>query len=100
MAMEHETQAVEAGSASALRTGGVCKEISEIAQRSAELAHAIAQASVDQSAGMEEVSAVIKEFSGEAASTQRVVQDAQHTVEEMAKLAKGLTAAVGRFKLA
>ena len=42
VAMEHETQAVEAGSASALRTGDVFKEISAIAQRSAELAQTIA----------------------------------------------------------
>ena len=42
VAMEHETQAVEAGSASALRTGDVFKEISTIAQRSAELAQTIA----------------------------------------------------------
>ena len=38
VAMEQETQAVEAGSASALRTGEVFKEISDIAQRSSELA--------------------------------------------------------------
>lgn len=100
IAMEHETQAVEAGSASALRTGDVFKEISVIAQRSAELAQIIAQASVQQSSATEEVATVIKDFSGGAVSTQKAAQETQHTVEEMAKLAEGLTAAVRQFKLA
>ena len=48
VAMEQETQAVEAGSASALRTGDVFKEISDIAKRSSELAQNIASAATEQ----------------------------------------------------
>ena len=47
VAMEQETQAVEAGSASALRTGEVFNEISGIAQRSAELAQTIASSAAN-----------------------------------------------------
>jgi twitching motility protein PilJ len=64
VAMEHETQAVEAGSASALRTGEVFKEISGIAQRSSELAQTIASAAASQTASTDQVGRSIKEFAG------------------------------------
>ena len=99
VAMEQETQAVEAGSASALRTGEVFNEISGIAQRSSELAQTIASAAVTQTASTDQVGRSIKDFSGGAAATQKVTDSARVTVEDMAKLAEGLTSSVAQFKL-
>lgn len=100
VAMEHETQAVEAGSASALRTGDVFKEISTIAQRSAELAQSIAAAAADQTVSTDHVGRSIKDFTGGAMATQKATDSARATVEDMVKLAEGLTASVSQFKLA
>ncbi|MGH8760942.1 MAG: methyl-accepting chemotaxis protein, partial [Burkholderiales bacterium] len=100
VAMEQETQAVEAGSASALRTGEVFNEISGIAQRSSELAQTIASAAVSQSVSTDQVGRSIKDFAGGAITTQRATDSARVTVEDMAKLAEGLTVSVAKFKLA
>ncbi|MEO6307428.1 MAG: methyl-accepting chemotaxis protein [Nitrospiraceae bacterium] len=100
VAMEQETQAVEAGSASALRTGEVFKEISGIAQRSSELAQTIASAAVSQTASTDQVGRSIKEFTGGTLETQKTTDSARVTVEDMAKLAEGLTTSVAQFKLA
>ncbi|MEQ1626996.1 MAG: methyl-accepting chemotaxis protein [Nitrospira sp.] len=99
VAMEHETQAVEAGSASALRTGDVFKEISTIAQRSSELAQSIASSAVEQTASTDRVGRSIKDFTGGAVATQKATDSARVTVEDMAKLAETLTASVSQFKL-
>ena len=100
VAMEQETQAVEAGSASALRTGEVFNEISKIAQRSSELAQTIASAAVNQTASTDQVGRAIKDFAGGALATQKATDSARMTVEDMAKLAQGLTTSVAQFKLA
>jgi twitching motility protein PilJ len=100
VAMEQETHAVEAGSASALRTGDVFKEISQIAERSAELAQLIANSAVEQAGSTETVGRSIKDFTSGAVATQKATDSARATVEEMAKLAEGLTASVAQFKLA
>ncbi len=100
IAMEHETQAVEAGSASALRTGDVFREISDIAKRSAELAQEIARASLEETTATESVGTSIKDFSHGALTTQRAADQTRLTVEELAKLAEGLTSSVSQFKLA
>jgi twitching motility protein PilJ len=100
VAMEQETHAVEAGSASALRTGEVFNEISGIAQRSSELAQTIASAAVSQTASTDQVGRSIKEFAGGAMTTQKATDSARVTVEDMAKLAEGLTVSVAQFKLA
>ena len=100
VAMEQETQAVEAGSASALRTGEVFNEISGIAQRSSELAQSIASAAANQTASTDQVGRSIKDFAGGAISTQKATDSARVTVEDMAKLAEGLTSSVAQFKLA
>ena len=99
VAMEQETQAVEAGSASALRTGEVFNEISGIAQRSAELAQTIASSAATQTASTDQVGRSIKDFTGGAVATQKATDAARLTVEDMAKLADGLTASVAQFKL-
>jgi len=99
VAMEHETQAVEAGSSSALRTGDVFKEISTIAQRSSELAQSIASSAVEQTASTDKVGRSIKDFTGGAVATQKATDSARITVEDMAKLAESLTASVSQFKL-
>ncbi len=99
VAMEHETQAVEAGSASALRTGDVFKEISTIAQRSSELAQSIASSAVEQTASTDKVGRSIKDYTGGAVATQKATDSARITVEDMAKLAETLTASVSQFKL-
>lgn len=100
VAMEQETQAVEAGSASALRTGEVFNEISGIAQRSAELAQSIAHSAATQTTSTDQVGRSIKDFTGGAVATQRATDAARMTVEDMAKLADSLTASVAQFKLA
>lgn len=100
VAMEHETQAVEAGSASALRTGDVFKEISAIAQRSAELAQSIAAAAADQTVSTDQVGRSIKDFTGGAVATQKATDSTRATVEDMVTLAEGLTSSVSQFKLA
>jgi twitching motility protein PilJ len=100
VAMEQETQAVEAGSASALRTGEVFNEISEIAKRSAELAQTIASSAASQTASTDQVGRSIKDFTGGAVATQKATDAARLTVEDMAKLADGLTSSVAQFKLA
>jgi twitching motility protein PilJ len=99
-AMEHQTQAVEAGSASALQTGEVFNEISGIAQRSSELAQTIASAAVNQTASTDQVGRSIKDFAGGAVETQKATDSTRMTVEDMAKLAEGLTSSVAQFKLA
>ena len=100
VAMEHETQAVEAGSASALKTGDVFSEISTIAQRSSELAQNIANAAADQTASTDKVGRAIKEFTGGAVATQKATDSTRLTIEDMAKLAEGLTSSVAQFKIA
>jgi twitching motility protein PilJ len=100
IAMEQETQAVEAGSASALRTGDVFKEISDISQRSAELALTIARSSVQEAEATEGVSRTIQGFAHGAAFTQRSAEQTRATIEELASLSERLTASVSQFKLA
>jgi twitching motility protein PilJ len=100
VAMEHETQTVEAGAASALRTGDVFKEISTIAQRSAALAQSIAAAAADQTVSTDQVGRSIKDFTGGAVATQKATDSTRATVEDMVTLAQGLTASVSQFKLA
>ena len=99
IAMEQETQAVQAGSASAMRTGEVFGEISKIAERSAELAHAIANSSTDQTASTERMGQSIKEFTSGAVATQKATDATRQTIEEMAALAEGLTSSVAQFKV-
>lgn len=100
VAMEQETQAVEAGSASALRTGDVFNAISDIAKKSAELAQAIAESSARQTVAMEGMKRAIQQFASGAVATRKAADETRHTVEDLAKLAEGLTASVGQFKLA
>jgi twitching motility protein PilJ len=100
VAMEHETQAVEAGSASALRTGDVFQQISTIAERSAELAKAIASSAAEQASSTDQVGQSIKDFTGDAMATQQATDRTHATVEDMVKLAESLTASVSQFKLA
>ena len=100
IAMEQETQAVEAGSASALRTGDVFQEISNISQRSAELALTIARSSVQEAEATEGVSRTIQGFAHGAAFTQTSAEQTRATIEELANLSERLTASVSQFKLA
>ena len=99
VAMEQETQAVEAGSASALRTGDVFRDISTIAERSAELAQKIASSTAEQAASTDQVGYSIKGFTGGATATQYATDQAHATAEDMVKLAESLTASVAQFKL-
>jgi twitching motility protein PilJ len=99
VAMEQETQAVEAGSSSAVRSGEVFKDISEIAQRSAELARVIAESSKRQASATEGVSEAIRDFAGGAVAIRKSADETRLTVEELGKLAEGLTNSVGQFKL-
>ena len=69
-------------SASALRTGDVFKEISTIAQRSAELAQTIASSAANQTALTDLVGRSIKDFTGGAVATQKATDSARATVED------------------
>jgi twitching motility protein PilJ len=100
IAMEQETQAVEAGSTSALRTGDVFKEISDISERSAELALNIARSSVQEAESTEGVSRTIQGFAHGAAFTQTAAEQTRATIEELASLSERLTASVSQFKTA
>lgn len=100
VAMEQETQAVEAGSASAVRTGDVFQDISTIAERSAELARTIASSVSEQACSTDQVRRSIKDFTGDAVATQQATDRTHATVEDMVKLAESLTASVSHFKLA
>jgi twitching motility protein PilJ len=99
VAMEQETQAVEAGSASALRTGEVFRDISTIAERSAGLAQRIASSAAEQALSTDQVGRSIKDFTGGTLATQKATDQAHVTVEDMVKLAESLTASVSQFKL-
>jgi twitching motility protein PilJ len=99
VAMEQETQAVEAGSTAAIKTGDVFQEISKIARKSAELAQAIAESSMQQTAATEGVTEAIHRFATGASTTRKAAEETRHTVEDLAKLAAGLTTSVGQFKL-
>lgn len=99
IAMEQETQAVEAGSSSAARSGEVFKDISEIAHRSAELARAIADSSKRQTAATDGMSEAIRRFSSGAMAIRKSADETRLTVQELGKLADGLTTSVGQFKL-
>jgi twitching motility protein PilJ len=100
VAMEQETQAVEDGSASALRTGDVFKRISTIAERSAELARTIGSSAAEQAASTDQVGRSIKDFTGGATAAQHASDQTRVSVEDLVKLAEGLTASVAQFKLA
>src|SRR6059058_5526715 len=82
IAMEQETQAVEAGSSSAMRSGEVFKDISDIAQRSAELARAIADSSQRQTAATEGMSVTIRRFSSGAIAIRKSADETRLTVQE------------------
>lgn len=99
-AMEQEMRAVEAGSASALRASDLFRNIATIAERSAELARAIALSVNEQEASTDQVGRSIKDFTGAATATQHVTDQTRTTVEDMVKLADGLAASVAQYKLA
>lgn len=99
-AMEQEMQTVEAGSAAALRTGEMFQNISTIAERCAELARTIVSSTAEQAASTDQVGRSIKDFTGGATATQHVSDQTRASVEDLVKLAEGLTASVAQFKLA
>lgn len=100
VAMEQEMRVAEARSASALRTGDLFRNIATIAERSAELAQAIASSVAEQEASTDQVGRSIKDFTGAATATQHVTDQTRTTVEDMVKLAEGLAASVAQFKVA
>ena len=60
----------------------------------------IASSAATQTASTDQVGRSIKDFTGGAVATQKATDAARLTVEDMAKLADGLTASVAQFKLA
>ncbi len=100
VAMEQEIQTVDAGSAAVFRTGDLFRNIASIAERSAELARAIASSVAEQGASTDQIGRSIKDFTGAATATQHVTDQTRTTVEDMVKLAEGLAASVAQFKVA
>jgi methyl-accepting chemotaxis protein len=98
--MEQGTQEVESGYRMTVQAGESLKTISAVSQRSAELAHDISQATQQQVRGAESVAQAMQSIRVVAAQTEKDVQEARRTVDELARLAEELTGSLTRFKLA
>ncbi len=97
--MEQGTQEVEAGYRVTVQAGESLKDIAQISQKSAELAHDISLATQQQVRGAEGVAAAVQSIAGVAVQTEQGVLQTRKTVDELARLAEELTSNLARFKL-
>ena len=97
--MEQETIAVEAKSGYALRSDQVFKDISRMAEQSAELAKTIAGFSREQTVVTEGVSHALRQFAAGAAAIRKSAEETRLTVLELAQHAVRLTQSVGQFRI-
>jgi twitching motility protein PilJ len=97
---EHGTQQVEAGYRLTVEAGASLKEIADVAQHSAGLAHNISIATAEQAESTETVAASVRSISSVAVETEHGVLRTRKTIEELVKMAEELTATLARFKLA
>ncbi len=98
--MEQGTHEVEAGHRVTVQAGESLKDIAQIAQKSAELAHDISLATQQQVRGAEGVATAVQSIAGVAVQTEQGVLQTRKTVDELARLAEELTSNLARFKLA
>ena len=98
--MEQGTQEVEAGYRVTVQAGESLKDIAQISQKSAELAHDISLATQQQVRGAEGVAGAVQSIAGVAVQTEQGVLQTRKTVDELARLAEELTSNLARFKLA
>jgi twitching motility protein PilJ len=98
--MEQGTQEVEAGYRVTVQAGESLKDIAQVSQKSAELAHDISLATQQQVRGAEGVAGAVQSIAGVAVQTEQGVLQTRKTVDELAQLAEELTSTLARFKLA
>jgi methyl-accepting chemotaxis protein len=98
--MEQGTHEVESGYRLTVQAGESLKTIAGVSQRSAELALDISQATQQQVRGAESVVQAMQSIQAVATQTERGMQEARRTVDELARLAQDLTGSLARFKLA
>jgi methyl-accepting chemotaxis protein len=98
--MEQGTNEVETGYRVTVQAGESLKDIAQISQKSAELAHDISLATQQQVRGADGVATAVQSIAGVAVQTEQGVLQTRKTVEQLVKLAEELTASLARFKLA
>jgi methyl-accepting chemotaxis protein len=98
--MEEGTREVESGYRVTVEAGDRLKRIDEVSQRSASLAEKISLATREQVRGVENAAAAVQAIADVALQTERAMDDARNTMDELRQLADGLRATVARFRLA
>ncbi len=98
--MEQGTNEVESGYRVTVQAGDSLKDIAQISQKSAELAHDISLATQQQVRGAEGVASAVQSIAGVAVQTEQGVLQTRKTVDQLVRLAEELTASLSRFKLA
>jgi twitching motility protein PilJ len=98
--MEQGTQEVEAGYRVTVQAGESLKDIAQVSQKSAELAHDISLATQQQVRGAEGVAGAVQSIASVAVQTEQGVLETRKTVDELSRLAEELTSNLARFKLA
>jgi twitching motility protein PilJ len=98
--MEQGTQEVESGYRVTVQAGESLKDIAQISQKSAELAHDISLATQQQVRGAEGVGTAVQSIAGVAVQTEQGALQTRKTVDQLVRLAEELTASLSRFKLA
>jgi methyl-accepting chemotaxis protein len=97
--MEQGTNEVESGYRVTVQAGESLKDIAQISQKSAELAHDISRATQQQVRGAEGVATAVKSIAGVAVQTEQGALQTRKTVDQLVRLAEELTASLTRFKL-
>jgi methyl-accepting chemotaxis protein len=97
--MEQGTNEVESGYQVTVQAGESLKDIAQISQKAAELAHEISLATQQQVRGAEGVATAVQSIAGVAVQTEQGVLRTRKTVDQLVRLAEELTASLTRFKL-
>jgi len=98
--MEQGTNEVESGYRVTVQAGENLKDIAQISQKSAALAHEISLATQQQVRGAEGVATAVQSIAGVAVQTEQGVLQTRKTVDQLVRLAEELTASLSRFRLA
>jgi twitching motility protein PilJ len=97
--MEQGTNEVESGYRVTVQAGENLKDIAQISQKSAELAHEISLATQQQVRGAEGVATAVQSIAGVAVQTEQGVLQTRKTVDQLVRLAEELTSSLSRFRL-
>ncbi|HEV8675117.1 MAG TPA: methyl-accepting chemotaxis protein, partial [Methylomirabilota bacterium] len=98
--MEQGTNEVESGYRVTVQAGESLKDIAQISQKSADLAHDISLATQQQVRGADGVATAVQSIAGVAVQTEQGVLQTRKTGDQLVRLAEELTASLSRFKLA